>query len=429
MGNHRDNPLPNDPPTADAEPPESDSDALRWVMTAGKTPRPKDGSTLNATKALRELGEEDHFRYNLWTQRVEYRGADFNDVRGIPKLILSIEKKFGRLGYTPGKEAIHSAIQACPAEYNPPQEAIKAIVWDGIKRLDTFGHHAYGCDRYDPLANLTAALIIRGMVARLFRPGTRLPYIIILRSDKQGVGKGDSLIILAGGEANFGRGIQFGGFDFTKKIQERGRGKLIIEINEIHKLTAEKLSQAKALATDTSTNDRDAYARNNRDHPFTWIPVGTTNDRRFLTDLTGNRRHPVIDVQGPVNLQWIRDNRDQLLAEAYAEFLNGDFDNGVMLPEELWEDASEDSDQYQVEDPYDVWVDGYLSELDTAAVQQDAPEIAGVHGKQLMQACKDSMGSVDYQRLSEAMRRAGWVSRRVKSGGRQGRQITVWQPE
>ena len=418
--------------SAGAPPPDNPDDSpvdpdgnLRWVMTAGKTPQPKSGSTLNAVKALRELGEEEHFRYNLWKQKVEYRGSDFNDLRGIPRLSFEIEKKFGRIGYTPGKEALLSAIHACPAEYHPLQDYIKAIVWDGNLRLNQFGTYVYGLDPDDTLGNLTAALIVRGMVARIFKPGTKVSYIVVLRSDDQGVGKGESLKELAG-EGNHAQGIQFGGFDFTKKIQERGRGKSIMEIAEIHSLSPEKLANAKSLATDTATNDRDAYARGNRDQPFTFVPVGTTNDRKFLSDLTGNRRHPVVDVKGPVNLQWLRENRDQLLAEAYAEFLRGDFagPNGVALPENLWTAASADSAEYQVDDPYEDWVSAYLAEHAGAAAEQGGDGVPKIPAKKLIEDAKVAMtGAVNYAKLAEAMRRAGWDKKRVGKA-----KIHTWTP-
>ena len=412
MGSHRDA-KPAPAPDAPAQPAAPPDGRLHWVMTGGKDPKPKDGSTLNAVKCLSEMGYAETLQFNLWTQRVEYHGAQFKDQREIPVLTLAIEKEYGSWGYTPGKEALLSGVRAVAhqSEYHPLQDYIKGIQWDGVLRLDYFGHHVYGLDPNDVLGNLSAALIPRGMVARIFKPGTRIPYIPIIRSDKQGVGKGESLKELAG-DGNFAYGIQFGAFDFTKKVQERGRGKCIIEIAEIHALDAAKLSQAKALATDTSTNDRDAYARDAHDQPFTFIPVGTTNDKRFLTDLTGNRRHPVIDVRGPVNLQWIRDHRDQMLAEAYAEFVRGDFDYAVALPEIHWDAASAASAEYQVDDPYDVWVGGYLAE-----------GAGSITGKKLLEDCRTSMGGVNYQRLAEAMRRAGWESRRV---GRA--KTTVWEP-
>ena len=415
----------NDPPPGDGDDRGDGWHGLHWVLTGGKDPKPKDGSTLNSVRALIELGEADRFRFNQWTQRIEYAGAEFDDAREIPRLTFAAEKAFGYLGYTPGKEAMLSAVRqvAHQAEYHPVQDAVKAVQWDGIKRLDTFGHHAYGLDLYDVLGNLTVALIPRGMIARLFRPGSRFPYIPILRSDKQGVGKRDGLATLCG-EENYAQGIPFGAHDFTKKVQERGRGKLIIEIGEIHALPPEKLAQAKALATDRSTNDRDAYARNSKDNPFTFVPVGTTNDKRFLSDITGNRRHPVINVPGAVNLQWIENQREQMFAEAYMEFQRGDYDHGVALPEELWQDASDDSELYQVENHYDVWVDGYIARMAGAAAEQAEPlEITGI---KLMEDAKQSMGTINYPRIAEALRRAGWESSRIKIDGRQ---VTVWKPQ
>ena len=419
----------NTPPDAAASDDSGgDSGRIHWVMTGGKDPKPKDGSTLNAVKCLTEMDYAGEFKYNLWTRRVEYRGSQFKDQREIPIITVAIEKEYGSWGYTPGKEALLAAVRAVAhdSEYHPLQDAIKAIKWDGIHRLDYFGHYVYGLPKDDILGNKSAALIVRGMVARIFKPGTKVAYIPILRSDKQGVGKGESLKELAG-EGNFAQGIQFGAFDFTKRVQERGRGKCVIEIGEISSLDAAKLAQAKTLATDTSTNDRDAYARDAHDQPFTFIPVGTTNDKKFLSDLTGNRRHPVIDVRGPVNLQWLRDNRDQLLAEAYQEFLRGDFAgiDGVALPPDMWAAASEDSDRYQVDDPYEIWVGGYLADRAGAAAEQAAGGDPEVDGRLLLEAAKAAFNPLNPNRLFEAMRSAGWESSRPR---RNGILVRIWKP-
>ena len=408
MGSHKDNPpaaAAGDGNTApDIAAAGGDGDGagrIHWVMTGGRDPKPKDGSTLNAVKVLTEMGYASEFRRNLWTSRIEFQGVQFDDKFSIPKLILAAEKEYGSWGYTPGKEAMLSAAAALAGNdaYNPVLESIKAIEWDGINRLDYFGHYAYGLPKDDVLGNQSAALIPRGMVARIAAPGTRFPYIPILRSDKQGVGKGESLKELAGDIRLFGQGIPFGALDFTKKVQEKGRGKAIIEIGEIHSLSHEKLAQAKSLATDTATNDRDAYARENHDVPFTWIAVGTTNDRKFLSDDTGNRRHPVIDVQGPVNLDWIRENRDQLVAQAYMEFLRGDFDDGVMLPPNLWSDASESSARYQVDSLYDDWLSGFLVASATTGI---------IEAQTLIVAVRQALGNCSYPRLAQAMHNAGW---------------------
>ena len=92
----------------------------------------------------------------------------------------------------------------------------------------------------------------------------------------------------------------------------------------------------KAFLTSQTDTFRSPYDRTVTEQPRHFVIVGTTNDSTFLKDKTGSRRYWIVDVpsdpllldtdkaQPEADLDWLRANRDQLLAEAVAAYDGGE---------------------------------------------------------------------------------------------------------
>ena len=336
-----------------------------WVMGAGKYPKPLAGSVLNCELALAEIGCAADWQFDDWQQRIIWKasGEFFADKTDLPPLKARIEKQYaGTLDFAPTTGALLDAISDLAQQHrtNSTHQRIYAVQWDGTDRLVDFGHQVYGLPEDDELGNAVAALIPRGAVVRALHPGAVFPYMPVIYSPHQGPGKGDSLKLLAPG--GYAEGIAFDGFDWQRKAQERTRGVSIVEAAEVQGMHGKELNNAKSFVTDETLRNREAYGREAVDQQQTAIIVGTTNQRSFLTD-TDHRRTPVITIPNgqPVNLAWLRKNRQQVWAQCAAEYDAGKWqvDGGkctVNLPEHLWQAANSVSQVHEVGSPLGDWL-------------------------------------------------------------------------
>ena len=90
--------------------------------------------------------------------------------------------------------------------------------------------------------------------------------------------------------------------------------------------------------------------------------IGTTNEDKYLRDMTGNRRFWPVKV-GEIDLDALERDRDQLFAEAAIYEEKGE---SLVLPEELWPVAQTEQEARLEDDP---WVD-VLSNLHPSDLNQ-----------------------------------------------------------
>ena len=97
----------------------------------------------------------------------------------------------------------------------------------------------------------------------------------------------------------------------------------LVALEEIDSLTPRELNQLKAIVTAETIDERDAYSANRESRVHIASFCATGNNRRFLTDLTGNRRwlpFYVTDIDSPY-MHPIPHER--LYAQAYALYRTG----------------------------------------------------------------------------------------------------------
>ena len=97
----------------------------------------------------------------------------------------------------------------------------------------------------------------------------------------------------------------------------------LVALEEIDSLTPRELNQLKAIVTAETIDERDAYSSNRESRVHIASFCATGNNRRFLTDLTGNRRwlpFHVMDIDSPYSHAICY---DRLYAQAYALYRQG----------------------------------------------------------------------------------------------------------
>lgn len=130
-------------------------------------------------------------------------------------------------------------------------------------------------------------LFMMGAVCRIYNPGAKFDYVPIIVGE-QGVGKSAFLRVLAGSDDWFDDNFNTLEGD---KAAEKLRGMWILEIAELSAMKRTKDAETiKAFVTSRSDNYRAPYSKRAEKHKRMCVFAGTTNDRSFLTDTTGNRR-------------------------------------------------------------------------------------------------------------------------------------------
>lgn len=215
-------------------------------------------------------------------------------------------------------------------KFDSAQNYINSLTWDGVPRLDTWLPRVFFVEE-DRYYKDIGSKWLMGMVARILQPGCKFDNALVVHGG-QGIGKSSVFLIIAGEESH----VEFTDLK-VREMQQDIQGKLIVEFAEaaiFSKADSESLKSIISRQTDTF---RVPYERHPRDFPRRCVFAVTANNDDILKDATGGRRWWAVEVpadmrvyppQRKADIHWLRENRDQLFAEAAVRFKNGeDFRN------------------------------------------------------------------------------------------------------
>jgi predicted P-loop ATPase len=230
---------------------------------------------------------------------------------------------------------------------HPVKEYLDSLVWDGIPRVNRFFIECADAVDHEYVEQVTKIFMLAA-VRRIRQPGCKLDEMVVLESP-QGVGKSSALRALCPNEDWFSDDFPMD-ID-SKEVIERTGGKWIIECAELagaRKAQAEHMKSMISRQRDGPV--RMAYMRFSVEVPRQFVVIGTTNSKSYLKDETGGRRFWPLTVK-KFDLDWIKENRDQLWAEANAREANGE---SIRLPKHLWDIAGKQQEHRRIEDPWEV---------------------------------------------------------------------------
>ena len=254
------------------------------------------------------------------------------------------------------------------------RDYIEGLKWDGVARLDTWLSSAFGTPS-DEYHKKVGANWLKGLVKRVVQPGCKFDYVLVLEG-KQGIKKSTSLGALAGILGHVETTISTEQKDFFLLMQ----GNAIIEFSEGETLSRTEVKQLKSVITTQVDKYRAPYGRATMPHPRRCVFAMTTNQGEYLKDETGNRRWLPVAVTGMANVEWIEDNREQLLAEAYHRINTGK-ETTYEFPED---ELEEQQIMRRIKDPnIDVIVNWYWMQSETsrnAGVSVAEVYIQALHG-------------------------------------------------
>jgi predicted P-loop ATPase len=305
--------------------------------------------------------------------------------------------------------------------FHPVCEFLSALKWDGVPRLESLFVRYLGAPD-TPYVRAVARLMMIGAVTRVFEPGAKFDFAVILEG-LQGKRKSTFIKILA---RHWFAELD-GDFHDPKAMVELMQGAWLLEMPELSGFGRADVRKIKSFISSTTDKVRLAYARRAQEYPRQCIFIGSTNDADYLRDDTGGRRFwPVACTVDSIDTDRLRAEVDLLWAEAYTMYriMRNDQPHGTLplylADDEAREEAELLQESRRVESAEDVlagrigaWLDTPI--LDGSIDGDDAPKLRTVTcGLQIHQECLGKPGapnSSEAQVIGRALRLVpGWQS-------------------
>ena len=408
----------------------SSGNSMKQPLGASKTVEPKIGS-----KAISFSHEENQQPATFWNTLValdklgvECRYDEFHDkmlvsthslenggVENLDNVALMIRHEIlSRWKFDPRIDNVVSALthRCLKNTFDPVKDYLAGLRWDGVKRLDRWLSTHLGAED-NPLNRAIGRKMLIAAVRRVREPGCKFDQIIVMDNSQQGAGKSTAIRILAGDENFSDQEILLCG---QKEQQELLSGVWFYELGELSGLGRADLNKLKTFVSRQVDRARPAYGRSRVDRPRRCIFIGTTNDSEYLRDPTGNRRFWPF-TPGTIDLQALRRDRDQLLAEAAAAEASGET---LTLPEELWPEMEIRQTSRLLSDTWEEELAGKLANLPALAPQVPANITTATdeHGIRQWRISSQYLLTTflgitkpenrDAKRLALVMRKLGW---------------------
>ena len=250
---------------------------------------------------------------------------------------------------TLSSERVHEAVLLVAR--GQPRNALKtwleSLQWDGTPRLRGALTRGFGAAEND-YTQAVSLCWFTSLVARALRPGCKVDTMPVFEGG-QGIGKSSAMAIL-GGEWFSEMHEDFGSKDFVLAL----KGRWLVEVAEMHAFGKTDVDRLKGILSTATDRIRRPYGRMTEEHPRQSVFAGTTNRDDWQQDDTGARRFWPVRC-GNIDLDWLRENRGQLFAEAVARFQAG---------EDWWSvpaaQAAAEADRRRIEDPWGVSISTWL---------------------------------------------------------------------
>lgn len=285
------------------------------------------------------------------------------------------------------------------APFDPVKSYLDSLKWDGTDRCSHWLADYIGVPE-SPYSALVGRLWLIGMVRRVYEPGCKFDYMPILEGP-QGRGKSSALEVLAH--------PWFGNTDFVmgdKDSMAVMQGKWLYEIAELDSFNKADTTRVKSFVTRQVDEFRPAYGRRVQRLPRRVVLVGTTNQHEYFKDATGNRRFLPLQVREQINLDGLRDMRDQLLAEAVQRYRDGE--RSYPSREEQALLISPEQESREIGDAWEEGIHRFLEKPDDISLAK--PEIASTYDI-LVHGLKIDAGKIAREmttRVGIIMRKLGW---------------------
>jgi predicted P-loop ATPase len=305
-------------------------------------------------------------------------------------------------------------------QYHPIREYLTSLTWDGEQRVETlFPRYAGAGD--DPYTRAVSRCLLVAMVARVMLEVTdgyskagqyaKHDHVVVLEG-KQGTGKSTFCQVLGG---DYYKSLHL---DLRNPKETIGnmQGGWVIELAEFlcrSRADADALKDFLSKPVDTY---RAPYDRTAKQVPRQGVLIATLNpedDMGYLQDQTGNRRFWPI-ATGRIDINALRYDRDQLLAEAF--FL---YRQGVPWYLDDSEIVKMATEQQALRTNVDVWADSIATWIDREIKNGTLPDKIprDFIASDILNISVRDHNRRTFTRIAHVMHALGWASTRAEYHG------------
>ena len=308
--------------------------------------------------------------------------------------ITAVQEKLQRAGLLRvTKDMVHQAVDLRAAEcaFHPVRDFLNQLHWDGRPRLQSWLESYLGVET-SLYADRIGTMFLTAMVARIFDPGCKADYMLVLEGP-QGAKKSTACAILGGQWFSDSLPDISGGKDVSQHLN----GKWLIEVAELSALDRAEAARLKAFITRNEERYRPSYGRKEVIEPRQCVFIGTTNKSAYLRDETGGRRFWPVRV-GCIDTDGLKCDREQLFAEAVMNYRRGE----KWWPEQAFENehiAPQQEARYEA-DAWEEAVAEFLEGIQKTTVLQLARHALSIDTPKI--------GTADQRRIIAVLERLGW---------------------
>lgn len=315
----------------------------------------------------------DCIQFNEFTGRIEIRkpvlwDPDNNTVRHWTDTDTNYALMYANTYGLTNKANMTDAVDivAKRNRYHPVKEYLESLEYKGDGYIRRLFVEYMGCEDTEYTFECVKLLLL-AMIQRAYHPGCKFDYMPILVG-AQGTYKSSMIRVLARDDAWFTDSVD--SFSDRKRLAELIQGIWLVEVGEMSVFKKSEIESIKAAITSQVDSFREAYGHYKSDFNRTAIFVGTTNNKTFLKDSTGNRRFLILPIDEKKRTKDLfksetrNEDFDGALAEAlhiYKEYAK----DGKMIPLVLPESVlAEAKDRQNNANFYDEWAGLIESWLD-----------------------------------------------------------------
>lgn len=341
-------PDPDQPPPG-GDPEEDPEPQLPWVMKTTE----KGGASISARDESNVLvwlemlppvtrwgkrGFKGRLSRDVFTQEVLLDGQPLPEGIGARRITHEIAVQRTLQGLTTDKVRPIISDVADLTRVNRLGDEVRALVWDRSHRhLLGYAGADVGNDRW---ARVAGHRWLLGLVKRMLKPGCQHDGVLVLEG-LQGIGK-TSFFRTVGLILGRDLFIELDRLTRDPDTMMLLAGKSVVELSEMTAHRTGDNDALKAMLTSRVDKYRRPYARGPEEVPRTCVFGGSTNEKTYLKDLTGNRRYWIVPAAGEMRLADLAADMPQLLAQAVWYLTEGepeDAQNWLTPEEELMQEA------------------------------------------------------------------------------------------
>lgn len=396
-------------------PPPTDDDELM-----ARLPRdPERGTVINRPDVVAYIlrwseATRNRLQFNELTKEICVKGGPFSDTPSnclATEIVNWLSSKWGLVVTEQFTKPQIALIARKFGAFDPVKEYLEKLKWDGVPRLDTWLMTYCGADDTNYNRRVGAMWMISA-VARGLRPGSKVDTVLILEGG-QGVKKSTTFDVL-GGEWFSGTPLVLG----NKDSYMLASSTWIVELAELSSLRIGEVEAHKAFLSSRTDRFRPPYGAVVEEFDRHCVFGGSTNEREYLLDNTGNRRYwavPVTKCDAPR----LREDRDQLWAEAVYRYKSAELNPDRAHPEcpgERWwfeldeqVEADEVARARRAEDPWVSMIHSWMH-------RQNLPGPGITPVKTQWTLAEIAKGALDLQ-ISELQRHQRHLMRALREAG------------